>query len=497
AGVFSLEDALKIVIARGKLMQKTAPGIMLSVPLEREKLEPMLPGELSLAIDNGPSCIVSGPAQTVETFEKQAKEKRLICMRITGDHALHSRVMEPIIEEFLKKISKITLNKPQIPFISNVTGNWAEVNEVTQPRYWADHLRKTVQFAKGVRELVKKRDCIYLEIGPGRDLSALMLRYIRDDYGQHTIHLTRHAGQKEDDIRYLLNKIGQLWIYGRSIDWQTFYQEEKRCRIPLPTYPFETTRFSPDDEALEKGIGKLTTQSREEQNNDMSGWFYLPSWKRAKLLRTQRELPGIETGKQDAHRDNCLVLAGGESLPRLFAARLKQEGYETIVVTAGSEFLNREDGNYMIDPGNNDHYMQLLGQLRMQQKFPTKIIHFWGLEQEKNRENERVRPDQVEKSLDLGFFSMIYMTRAIEKHKTARTVEINVVTAGMQEIAGENVLCPEKATVLGPVKVIPQEHPGISCRSIDVVLPATGSLPEEKLVTQLLEECKEKIDETI
>ncbi|MCP5049643.1 MAG: acyltransferase domain-containing protein, partial [bacterium] len=122
SGVFSLEDALKVGVSLGQLLQKTTAGAMLSVPLPRQEITPMLktkaglkPGdELSLAVDNGPSCIVAGSPRAVDAFEKQVKERKLMCVRVRMTRALHSKMMEPLTTEFKKLFELITLNKPKI-----------------------------------------------------------------------------------------------------------------------------------------------------------------------------------------------------------------------------------------------------------------------------------------------------------------------------------------------------------------------------------------------
>ena len=243
AGVFTLEDALKLVALRGKLIGKLPPGGMLSVPLPKENLEPLLNENISIAIDNGESCIVAGPLDHLEAFEKQMKEKRYLCVRLEATHALHTRMMDAITPEFTARVGEMTLEKPTKSFISNVTGKAITAADATNPRYWAVHLRQIVRYAEGMRELTGIDNAIFLEVGPGVVLSTMAHQLIRKEANQGVINLVRAPGQKIGDKEYLLKKIGDLWKLGARIDWEGFYGGEKRKRNPLPGYPFDREAY--------------------------------------------------------------------------------------------------------------------------------------------------------------------------------------------------------------------------------------------------------------
>ncbi|HLP58442.1 MAG TPA: condensation domain-containing protein, partial [Candidatus Deferrimicrobium sp.] len=248
AGVFSLEDILKLLAARGKLISQLPAGTMLSVPLPAGDVLSLLPKELSLAIDNGSSCVVSGPGAAVELFAREMKENKVLTTPFASPYAGHSQMLEPILAEFKKEVTKITLNAPQIPYISTVTGTWITIDDAQSPEYWAKQLSSTVYFVQGIRKILEEMRPLFLEIGPGRDMSALVNREIEDKKTQWALNLVKHHGvQKEiSDEYYLLDKIGRLWLYGVNIDWQAFhgdYPESNRTRVSLPTYPFEQQRY--------------------------------------------------------------------------------------------------------------------------------------------------------------------------------------------------------------------------------------------------------------
>ncbi|MCU0289746.1 MAG: type I polyketide synthase, partial [Acidobacteria bacterium] len=279
AGVFSLEEALKLIVSRGKLISRLAGGVMLSVPLPKEELIPLLNDPLAIAIDNGPSCIIAGPGDAIETLQEQLKAKKCMCMPMDSSYAMHSKMMSPVLAAFTEIAGKIKINSPQIPYISNLTGTWITAADVLNPSYWSSHLSQTVQFADGIKELLKKKNAIFIEVGPGRDLKALVGRYFENSpgYAYHVVNLVKPAEQNISDIYYLLNKIGHLWLYGLKMNWEEFYSQQPRGRISLPAYPFEKQHYW-----IEGDLLKMFEKSGlVQKSSDIADWAYLPLWKRS------------------------------------------------------------------------------------------------------------------------------------------------------------------------------------------------------------------------
>ncbi len=241
AGVFSLEDALTLVAARGKLMQPVREGAMLSVPLPEKELQSFLQNheQLSVAAVNADAlCVVSGPADDIAELEHELRGKGLHSHRLQTSHAFHSAMMEPIMDDFTRQVRKIDLKPPQVPFVSNVSGNWITAEEATKPEYWAEQLRQTVRFADGIAELLKEPGRIMLEVGPGTTLTTLV-RQMHSNKAA-VISSVRHPHEQRSDYEFFLNAAGQLWLRGAAIDWPA---AGTRRRIPLPTYPFERKRY--------------------------------------------------------------------------------------------------------------------------------------------------------------------------------------------------------------------------------------------------------------
>ncbi|MEM9164263.1 MAG: type I polyketide synthase, partial [Cyanobacteria bacterium P01_F01_bin.4] len=165
AGVFSLEDALTLVLRRGQLMQCCAPGSMLSVMQPAAGVSEYLPAQAEIAVINSPqTCVVSGPTAVIESVRSHLETESIPCRLLETSHAFHSALMEPALAEFALALQSVTLNPPQIEIISNVTGTWLTDAEATSPDYWLRHLRHTVRFSSGVTELLQLSDPIFLEL---------------------------------------------------------------------------------------------------------------------------------------------------------------------------------------------------------------------------------------------------------------------------------------------------------------------------------------------
>jgi len=244
AGVFSLEDALAVVAARGRMMQELSQGGMLSVRLPEAEVRPQLPEKLSIAAINAPSlCVVSGPFDALEEFERKLAADNVASRRLVTSHAFHSAMMDPIIEPFRRRLTELRLRAPKIPFISGVTGKWITEKEATDPAYWARHFRQPVQFAAGVAELRKRLNPILLEVGPGNVLATLSRQQAGSSTDQLIVSSLSDGFCGEGDAVSLMNAVGALWLAGAQPDWRKLYGEEKRYRVSLPTYPFERKRY--------------------------------------------------------------------------------------------------------------------------------------------------------------------------------------------------------------------------------------------------------------
>ncbi|MCA1612830.1 MAG: condensation domain-containing protein [Acidobacteria bacterium] len=246
AGVFSLEDALRLVTARARLFEHLPAGAMLGLTVPEAEARALMEGrELSLAAINGPqSCVVSGAVAEVaalaETLAARGVEHRLLHIDAAG----HSQMVEPILEPFSRIVAGLRMNEPQVPFMSNVTGRWITAAEAQSVEYWVRHLREGVRFGDGIAELLKEPSRVLLEVGPGADLSTLARSQMpAQDRLARAVSSMRHPQEQQSDCEVLLGAAGRLWLAGVELKWEETWRGERRRRVPLPTYPFERQRF--------------------------------------------------------------------------------------------------------------------------------------------------------------------------------------------------------------------------------------------------------------
>ncbi|WP_137918853.1 non-ribosomal peptide synthetase/type I polyketide synthase [Hydrogenophaga sp. 2FB] len=240
AGVMPLADAARLVARRGALMQALPGGSMLSVRLSLDKLMPLLPPELSLAAENGPSaCVVAGPTPAVQAWQAQLEADGIVARLLQTSHAFHSSMMHDAVAPFEAAVRQVRLSAPQIPIISTLTGQAMQASEATDPGYWARHLREAVRFSPAIKSALATGEVAFLEIGPRGTLSTLVRQH---GAGKRAAVCVPSLGDApETETALLLHARGQLWTLGLELAQPVANQGRRRVR--LPTYPFERKRF--------------------------------------------------------------------------------------------------------------------------------------------------------------------------------------------------------------------------------------------------------------
>jgi amino acid adenylation domain-containing protein len=266
-----------------------------------------------------------------------------------------------------------------------------------------------------------------------------------------------HAGRES------LTQVGQAWLHGQKIDWNEFYKEKKRHRVPLPTYPFERKRYWLETQDLNLDTNVFGQGFLSPKKRDITDWFYIPSWKRSALPASDVEV--------DVSENTCwLVFVDGYGLGSKLVEKLEKKKQAAITVTMGQEFLKQENCRFIINHRRSDDYDALFAEFQDQNLVPNRIVHLWGVTVNEDEEN-LLLSETIEDIQNSGYYSLLNIAQTIGKQGFTNKIEIIVVTNNMQEVTGGDGICPGKATVMGPVKVIPVEYPNIACRSIDVELP--------------------------
>nr|VFJ66691.1 MAG: Acyl transferase domain-containing protein [Candidatus Kentron sp. DK] len=248
AGVFSLEDGLKLVANRGRLMQSCQEGRMLAVSVSEEKaLKIIAPfrDQVSVATINAPeSVVLSGESRVIERIEIDLAGNEGIDTKLLPiPRASHSPLMEPVLAEFQEIVASVALSRPKVALCSNVTGGIV-TDEVTDPAYWARHLRQPVRFAKSVRTLYEQGFDTFLEVGPRPALLGMAGQCLPDDADSMRVGWIPSLREGEDDSGQLLRSLGAWCTRGGEPDWRVLDGGEgMRRKVRLPTYPFQRSRY--------------------------------------------------------------------------------------------------------------------------------------------------------------------------------------------------------------------------------------------------------------
>ena len=486
AGVLALEDALTLVAARGRLLQVLPGGSMLAVALPRAEVETLLEGGLSLAAVNGPAdCVVSGPDDRIEALGEQLSARSVRSRRLHTSHAFHSSMVEPAAGPLVDAASRIELQPPRIPYLSNVTGTWITDEEATDPAYWGRHLTSATEFAAGVETLLEDSGTVFLEVGPGRALCTLARQQAR----QRTFLTSlRHPREQQEDADFLLDTVGRLWLSGVEIDWRGLHAGAARRRVPLPTYAFERQRYW-----LEPRARSARGEARDPlaRKPDLGDWFYAPVWKQsfaATSLAPASQDPEASSGAAPDAAERWLVLADPDTFGVRLAASLRASGVDVVTVAAGDGFARSAADAYTVDPGSKEDFGALLDAIASP---PAQIVHAW-LPGQVHGDGLRER---LTTAAPRGFSSLLLLVQALGARHPETSMRLAVLSEDLYRILGRETLRPESAPLAGLLQVIPQEYSRLSCRAVDVSVPAADSPEEAALLAELARELAAPRDE--
>ncbi|MEV0325668.1 SDR family NAD(P)-dependent oxidoreductase [Micromonospora echinospora] len=452
AGVLTLPDALRVVAARGRLMQSLPAGAMLAVSLDESVVADSLPDGLAIATVNGPgTCVVAGPVDAVAAY---AETRRGKCKPLRTSHAFHSPMTEPILAEFTALMATVALRKPTVPFLSNVTGAWITDAQATDPAYWAAHLRQPVRFGACVATLLAEGVWSLVECGPGKQLANLArMQVAKASPEQRALTpLGSLPGPTEDtgDLATFLATAGALWCTGVGVRLDT---DPAARRVPLPTYPFERKRYWIDPDPVAPAAEAEPTGPRP-----LPEWFAVPVWRQA--APEPRRVP----------LGRCLVLVDGPRGEALLAA-LRADGADPVVVRAGDDFAATADG-FRLRPGVRADHDALVAALGAD--LPGRLVHAFTLDGAPTGTDL----DATAAALDRGFFDALHLVQALAgagstTEETPRTLDL--VTAGIGDVTGSDLTRPEHATLVGLARVLPVELPGLTVRLVDADPAATDA----------------------
>ncbi len=437
AGVFSLADALKLVAERGRIMQEMPPGAMLAVGKAPTELAAILNGNLEIAAVNGPALsVVSGGRQAVAEIEQRLRSDGVPVTRLHTSHAFHSQLMDRAVPLMEQAVAGVKRSPPEIPFLSNVTGNWIRAEEAQIPAYWGRHIRAKVRFADGLAGLFREPDTILLEVGPGTGLASLARQNSLRQPSQPVFSSARHPLDNVCDERLLLSVVARLWVEGVRIDWPAFYSKEARRRVHLPPYPFERQRYwidaAPDvsQAPAQPPSGRLP----------LDEWFYTPRW--------LRDFPAPVAGDSPGP---WLVLGFTGEFTDSVCDQLRSNGQQVVRVDAGGSLAEIEPERFEVAPAGAEGLRSLMRLLAARGLRPRRILHLWNLVGTTD-----------------PFYSPLRVFQAAVADGDTSPLDVVVATRYGQQVLPSDAIVPEQAMAFAPALTLPQEYPHARCRLVDL-----------------------------
>ncbi|WP_411851396.1 type I polyketide synthase [Stenotrophomonas sp. LGBM10] len=242
AGVFDLADALKLVVARGRMMQATPQGAMLSVAVPADALAPLLPEGVTIAAYNAPGhCVVAGTTAAIDALEAQLAPP-IARRRLMTSHGFHSPLVEGAVPGFRAVLDTVRMRPAVRRFVSNITGDWVDAERCARSDYWVDHLRSPVRFDRAVQTLLASGSDLLLEVGPGQGLTSLARHTVAGGaYAAVALSSLGHPAAAGEEAVAMARAHAQLWCHGAGVVWSLPPAGQRR-RVPLPTYPYQRRR---------------------------------------------------------------------------------------------------------------------------------------------------------------------------------------------------------------------------------------------------------------
>lgn len=460
SGVFSFEDALDMVIARGRLTAKLPEGAMVGVELSAEEVQAYLNDELSIAtINMHNSCVISGAKAAIDELMNVLDKNEIDYTPLKISIAAHSHLLDEILDEYGEALRQVTFSAPNIPFISNLSGKEVTAEEATSTAYWVKHLRNTVNFLNGISCLLEKGNGNYIEIGSGGTLTSFLKQNKLFQKNSFGANILRHPREEADDHAYYLQSLGKLWQQGVPVNWKAFNAHEQCTKISAPGYCFDKTslqvKVDPFKQMMDMGL------ISHSGGNSLNYSFYHESWKRSVPV-TAHQLPATP---------GCFLVFSDES--ELFShltGILKNEN-RVIVVKPGGQY-QEEENMFVINPLEQTHYEQLFKSLEDKGVDISQVIYSW-----RSLNDENILRSSV---------PVMYLCQNLVINQLARLKKISVISVCSANVLGNEQIDMAQALVNKTVGMIIKNNSNVFPSFIDVDTTGITGMPASHILNDIL-----------
>ena len=462
AGVYSLEDGLKLIVERARLMQALPTGgqmaaIIASLEQVQAVIAPYRDTVVVAAINGPQNIVISGEAASIEAALKQFEAKAIVVHPLHVSHAFHSPLMAPMLDAFRQQAAAIALNAPKLLMVSSVTGQLV-TDEVTQPDYWQRQVRQPVNFVAAMQTLTDLGYDLFLEVGPHPVLLG-MGRQCWPAEGEKAAGTWLPSLRRgQNDWEQLLNSLGALWCKGFAVDWSAV-DAAGRSRVSLPTYPFQRRRYWVETGSVMPFVSSSTPAAAhppEEKVEDL----YATQWQPLSAL-SHPDLCDLDPSVAG----HWLILADRQGVGKSLADRLGEQGAtcDLIYAQAGGQV----DAITLKDLSSRLQTLLSAGTYQG-------IMHLWSLD----------LSDQgfdLETAQSLGLGSVLSLVQTQQSMDIATPLWL--VTQGAQALPADTTpVSLAQSPLWGLGRVLPLEHPALWGGLIDLDPADTAAAQTDRLL---------------
>jgi acyl transferase domain-containing protein len=475
SGVFSLHDALDLVVARGRLMQSMPSGRMASVHLSEQELLESLPEGIDIAaINRAAQTVISGPEALIDPFLENLEASDVRVHRLITSHAFHSEMMDGCLQDFETCMASIERHEPKIPFISNLTGTWITAEQALDINYWVRHLRSSVRFLDGLCCLSDASpNTVFLEVGPGQSAKSVFSEH--HQLGEHEMfNLMSSPRNPKSDYAIFLKGLADIWRVGLPLKWPNRVSDAtgegisasyKPQRLHLPNYAYERKKYWVD------APGAIAKQAALRANNpqdaapfgdqlgadDTANFLYAPTW--------QQQPARFSASSQCSKRPMHWIVVG--DVGRAFDGVKESSNNDLTTLTYidwAQAFGKIDANNYEVKSDSVDDYVNAFKELISASQDNITLVYAAGLSGYSGLEHaEAVRQ---------GFYRLLPIVRALSSLDISvqenKTIQLLSLGTGLASISDQEHCHPVAAMTAVLTRCIEQEYPQLRCTYIDV-----------------------------